>query len=96
VTDAIVLRPLRLTDAPALLALMRRAEGGLGRLPDEMDLPWMEDDDGSGDAARTRPSFIDNTALRAEINLRPRRVPCAFVVSFVMNQPAPASPRPVA
>jgi putative acetyltransferase len=22
---------------------MRRAEGGLGRLPDEMDLPWMEE-----------------------------------------------------
>lgn len=37
-------RPLSLADAPALLALMRRAEaGGLGRLPDEMDLPWMED-----------------------------------------------------
>jgi len=35
-------RPLSLADAPALLALMRRAEGGLGRLPDEMDLPWME------------------------------------------------------
>jgi putative acetyltransferase len=34
---------LGLADAPALLALMRRAEGGLGRLPDEMDLPWMED-----------------------------------------------------
>jgi putative acetyltransferase len=37
------LRPLRLADAPALLALMRRAQGGLGRLPDEMDLPWMEE-----------------------------------------------------
>lgn len=37
------LRPLRLTDAPAVLAVMRRAEGGLGRLPDEMDLPWMEE-----------------------------------------------------
>lgn len=37
------LRPLGLADAPAVLALMRRAEGGLGRLPDEMDLPWMED-----------------------------------------------------
>lgn len=37
------LRPLSLADAPAVLALMRRAEGGLGRLPDEMDLPWMED-----------------------------------------------------
>lgn len=36
-------RPLRLTDASALLALMRRAEGGLGRLPDEMDLAWMEE-----------------------------------------------------
>jgi len=36
-------RPLSHTDAPALLALMRRAEGGLGRLPDEMDLPWMEE-----------------------------------------------------
>ena len=39
----ISLRPLSLADAPALLALMRRAEGGLGRLPDEMDLPWMEE-----------------------------------------------------
>jgi len=37
------LRPLGLVDAPAALALMRRAEGGLGRLPDEMDLPWMEE-----------------------------------------------------
>jgi ribosomal protein S18 acetylase RimI-like enzyme len=37
------LRPLSLADAPAVLALMRRAEGGLGRLPDEMDLPWMEE-----------------------------------------------------
>ena len=37
------LRPLGLADAPALLVLMRRAEGGLGRLPDEMDLPWLEE-----------------------------------------------------
>jgi putative acetyltransferase len=37
------LRPLSRADAPALLVLMRRAEGGLGRLPDEMDLPWMEE-----------------------------------------------------
>jgi len=37
------LRPLSLADAPALLVLTRRAEGGLGRLPDEMDLPWMEE-----------------------------------------------------
>ena len=36
-------RPLGLTDAPDLLVLMRRAEGGLGRLPEEMDLPWMEE-----------------------------------------------------
>ena len=36
------LRPLSLADAPAVLLLMRRAEGGLGRLPHEMDLPWME------------------------------------------------------
>jgi putative acetyltransferase len=37
------LRPLSLADAPMVLVLMRRAEGGLGRLPDEMDLPWMEE-----------------------------------------------------
>lgn len=37
------LRPLSLTNAPMVLVLMRRAEGGLGRLPDEMDLPWMEE-----------------------------------------------------
>ncbi|MEG3152385.1 GNAT family N-acetyltransferase [Sphingomonas sp. ZT3P38] len=37
------LRPLSLAEAPAVLALMRRAEGGLGRLPDEMDLPWVEE-----------------------------------------------------
>jgi putative acetyltransferase len=36
-------RPLSLVDAPGLLAVMRRAEGGLGRLPDEMDLRWMEE-----------------------------------------------------
>lgn len=36
-------RPLSLADAPAVLALMKRAEGGLGRLPEEMDLPWMEE-----------------------------------------------------
>lgn len=35
--------PLNLADAPAALVLMKRAEGGLGRLPDEMDLPWMEE-----------------------------------------------------
>jgi ribosomal protein S18 acetylase RimI-like enzyme len=40
---AVSFRPLNLADAPALLVLMRRAEGGLGRLPDEMDLPWMEE-----------------------------------------------------
>ena len=33
-------RPLSLADAPAMLAMMRRAEGGLGRLPHEMDLAW--------------------------------------------------------
>lgn len=32
-----------MADAPAVLSLMRRAEGGLGRLPDEMDSPWMEE-----------------------------------------------------
>jgi ribosomal protein S18 acetylase RimI-like enzyme len=37
------LRPLSLAEAPMVLVLMRRAEGGLGRLPDEMDLPWMEE-----------------------------------------------------
>ena len=36
-------RPLSLADAPAALVIMRRAEGGLGRLPEEMDLPWMEE-----------------------------------------------------
>ena len=36
-------RPLSLTDAPAVLAMMRRAEGGLGRLPHEMDRAWMDD-----------------------------------------------------
>ncbi|HEY0629905.1 MAG TPA: N-acetyltransferase [Sphingomicrobium sp.] len=36
-------RPLSLADTAIVLALMRRAEGGLGRLPDEMDLPWMEE-----------------------------------------------------
>lgn len=36
------LRPLILADAPMTLALMQRAEGGLGRLPHEMDLAWME------------------------------------------------------
>ena len=36
-------RPLNLADAPATLVLMLRAEGGLGRLPDEMNLPWMEE-----------------------------------------------------
>ena len=39
----LLFRPLSQTDAPTVLALMRRAEGGLGRLPDEMDLPWMEE-----------------------------------------------------
>jgi ribosomal protein S18 acetylase RimI-like enzyme len=36
-------RPLSLADAPGMLVVMRRAEGGLGRLPDEMGLPWMEE-----------------------------------------------------
>jgi putative acetyltransferase len=35
-------QPLSLGDAHAALALMRAASGGLGRLPDEMDLPWIE------------------------------------------------------
>ena len=39
----LLFRPLSQTDAPTVLALMRRAEGGLGRLPDEMDLLWMEE-----------------------------------------------------
>ena len=40
-SDATI-RPLTLAAAPAALSLMQRAEGGLGRLPGEMDLPWME------------------------------------------------------
>ena len=40
--DELSLRPLSLDSAPRALALMQRAEGGLGRLPGEMDLPWME------------------------------------------------------
>lgn len=44
---AVGLRPLGMADAPAVLDLMRRAEGGLGRLPGEMDMPWMEDALGS-------------------------------------------------
>jgi ribosomal protein S18 acetylase RimI-like enzyme len=35
-------RPLSLGDAPAALVVMRAASGGLGRLPEEMDLPWIE------------------------------------------------------
>ena len=35
--------PLSLADAPALLVLMRRSEGGLGRLPHEMDIAWVEE-----------------------------------------------------
>jgi putative acetyltransferase len=42
-TADVSLRPMSLADAPAVLTLMRQAEGGLGRLPDEMDLPWMEE-----------------------------------------------------
>ena len=37
-----VYRALTLADAPAALALMQAASGGLGRLPHEMDLPWIE------------------------------------------------------
>lgn len=37
------LRALSLSDAPALLRLLRSAKGGLGRLPEEMDLPWIEE-----------------------------------------------------
>ena len=36
-------RPLSLADAPGVLAVMQRAKGGLGRLPEEMDLPWTEE-----------------------------------------------------
>lgn len=36
-------RRLSLGDAPSVLVVMRRAQGGLGRLPDEMDLPWVEE-----------------------------------------------------
>jgi putative acetyltransferase len=38
----VLFRPLSIAAAPTALTLMRRAEGGLGRLPDEMDLQWME------------------------------------------------------
>jgi putative acetyltransferase len=41
--SSVTFRTLSLLDAPAALSLMRRAQGGLGRLPDEMDLPWMEE-----------------------------------------------------
>lgn len=41
-TAYVSFRPLILADAPATLALMQRAEGGLGRLPHEMDIAWME------------------------------------------------------
>jgi ribosomal protein S18 acetylase RimI-like enzyme len=34
-------RSLAMADAPLVLSLMRCAEGGLGRLPEEMDLPWI-------------------------------------------------------
>jgi len=37
------IRPLSNSDAPQLLQLMRRATGGLGLLPEEMDLPWAEE-----------------------------------------------------
>jgi putative acetyltransferase len=40
--DTVSLRGLTLAHARATLALMQRAEGGLGRLPHEMDLAWME------------------------------------------------------
>jgi putative acetyltransferase len=35
-------RPLTLADAPEALSLMQAASGGLGRLPYEMDRPWIE------------------------------------------------------
>lgn len=38
----LVLRPLTMDDAAAVLATMKRASGGLGRLPEEMDLAWVE------------------------------------------------------
>ena len=37
------IRSLCLADAPAVLVVMRQAEGGLGRLPEEMDLPWIKE-----------------------------------------------------
>lgn len=36
------LRALAMGDAPAVLAVMKRASGGLGRLPEEMDMAWVE------------------------------------------------------
>ena len=36
-------RPLSLADAPPALVILRQAEGGLGRLPEEMDRLWMEE-----------------------------------------------------
>jgi putative acetyltransferase len=35
-------RSLSLADAPAALAVMQAAAGGLGRRPEEMDLAWIE------------------------------------------------------
>jgi ribosomal protein S18 acetylase RimI-like enzyme len=36
-------RALTMADAPAVLALMQAASGGLGRLPEEMDHAWVEE-----------------------------------------------------
>ena len=34
-------RSLTMADGPAVLAVMKAASGGLGRLPEEMDLAWV-------------------------------------------------------
>jgi len=34
-------RGLTLADGPAVLTVMQAASGGLGRLPEEMDLAWV-------------------------------------------------------
>lgn len=59
----VTFHPLGLNDAPAVLALMRRAEGGLGRLPDEMDLVWIEESLAGALAGGAAIGAWDDTAL---------------------------------
>ena len=60
-------RSLTMADAQAVLAVMQAASGGLGRLPEEMDLAWIEESLGGALAGGVAIGAWDNGRLAGVI-----------------------------